>query len=99
MKKLLSILCITAVIAVVMTSCGNNQEKVAAEAARQLQRYKDSLKLAADTAGLAEFRAWKAQNELMNDPEYVEGEYAPAAAAPGRSTALLFCLKKAFFFW
>jgi hypothetical protein len=82
MKHVLSTLGISATLALVMTACGNRQDKVAAEAARQLQEYKDSIRLAADTAGLAEYQQWKAQNELVNEPE-------PAApvAAPTRSTA------------
>ena len=65
-----------------MVSCGNNQAHVAAETARQLERYKDSIRLAADTAGLAEFRSFKAQNELMSNPQYQDMQYAAAAAAP-----------------
>lgn len=83
MKHLLSTLGISAILAVAMTACGNNQDKVASEAARQLQEYKDSIRLAADTAGLAEYRQWKAQNELMNEPEEPE----TPVAAPARSTA------------
>ncbi len=59
MKKLLSILSIT----VVMAACSSNADKIAAENAR-LKSYQDSIEMAADTAGLAQYQEWKAQNEL-----------------------------------
>jgi hypothetical protein len=86
MKQLLST-AIAGLMAVAMVSCGNNQQKSAAQAELELQRYKDSIRQAADTAGLAEFRTWKAQNELMNEQQAQEEEYAPAAVAPVRSSA------------
>jgi hypothetical protein len=75
MKKILSILSITAVLA----ACTSNQDKIDAENAR-LKAYQDSVNMAADTAGLAEYQSWKAQNEL--------GEQQNASAAvPVRKTS------------
>lgn len=76
MKKILSILSIS----VVMAACTSNQDKIAAENAR-LKAYQDSINMVSDTAGLAEYQQWKAQNEL--------GEQTNAAAAVPvqRSTA------------
>jgi len=95
MKKLLSIFS----IAVVMTACTTNADKIAAENAR-LQSFRDSVRLAADTAGLAEYRSWKAQQELMvNQDMYdqsavaatsgavAQRSYAPAPRRTSTSTA------------
>jgi hypothetical protein len=60
MKRILSILSIF-LIAAIVVACNNNKPDVAAI----VKSYQDSVKLAADTAGLAQFQAWKAQNELM----------------------------------
>ena len=46
-----------------MAACNSNQDKIMAESAK-LKSYQDSVRLAADTAGLAEYQAWKMQNEL-----------------------------------
>jgi hypothetical protein len=80
MKKLLSIVSTVAISAVTLTACSSNSGSLSAE--QQLQAYKDSIKLAADTAGLSEFRQYKAYNELSNAAPYQNMEYAAAAAAP-----------------
>lgn len=75
MKKILSILSIT----VALAACSSNQDKIDAENAR-LKAYQDSINMASDTAGLADFQQWKAQNEL--------GEQQSASAAvPVRNTS------------
>ena len=81
MKQLFSILS----FAVVLTTACTNNSKSSAEA--RLKAYQDSIALAADTAGFAEFQQWKAQNELT-DAEVAaqEQEYA-ASQAPARSYA------------
>ena len=76
MKKLLSI---ASFAAITLTACTSKQASLSAE--QQLQAYKDSIKLAADTAGLAEFQQFKAYNELNAAP-YQDMQYAAAAAAP-----------------
>ena len=76
MKKLLSIV---SAAAITLTACTSKQNSLSAE--QQLQAYKDSIKLAADTAGLSEFQQWKAYNELNAAP-YQDMQYAAAAAAP-----------------
>ena len=77
MKKLLSIFSIAAV----MTACTTNADKVAAENAR-LQSFRDSVRLAADTAGLADYRSWKAQREITMEQD-MYNEQPAVAAAPG----------------
>ena len=78
MKKLLSIFSIAAV----MTACTTNADKVAAENAR-LQTFRDSVRLAADTAGLADYRSWKAQREIAMEQDMYNQEPVAIAAAPG----------------
>ena len=78
MKRFLSIFSIAAV----MAACNTNPP-VDIEA--RLKAYQDSINLAADTAGLAQFRTWKAQNELADPATYGQMQYA-AAAAPAVAT-------------
>ena len=90
MKRILSIFSIAAV----MAACNSDQDKIMAESAK-LKSYQDSVRLAADTAGLAEYQAFKMQNELNNtvDPYAATAGVAAAAApvartaAPARSTS------------
>lgn len=87
MKQILSIVS----IATVMVACNNNSDVAALDA--KLQAYKDSVKMAADTAGLAHFQNWKAQNELADVSEYnnatTNAQYAAVApvAAPVRKAS------------
>jgi Glycine zipper len=84
MKRFLSIFSIAAV----MAACNSDQDKIMAESAR-LKSYQDSVRLAADTAGLAEYQAWKMQGELNNtaDPYATTAGVAAAAAPAVRTTA------------
>jgi hypothetical protein len=87
MKQILATI---AIAATTLTACTTNNGQ--ADAAAQLQAFKDSLKLAADTAGLAQFQAMKAQNELgntvqYNDPALYAAAPAAVAAAPVRKSA------------
>jgi hypothetical protein len=90
MKRILSIFSIAAV----MAACNSDQDKIMAESAK-LKSYQDSVRLAADTAGLAEYQAFKMQNELNNtvDPYAATAGVAAASApvartyAPARSTS------------
>lgn len=77
MKRILSIFSIAAV----MAACNSNQDKIAAEGAK-LKAYQDSVRLAADTAGLSEYQAWKMQNELNNTADPYATTAGVAAAAP-----------------
>lgn len=63
-----------------MVACTSNADKIAAENAK-LKAYQDSIQLATDTAGLAQFQQWKAQNELPED------QMQSAAVPVQRSTA------------
>lgn len=79
-------------VAAVMVACNSNPKtevKVASSA--------DSVRLAADTAGLAQFQAWKAQNERANLNQYNQGavantqttanNQAPRSHSPAHSSA------------
>ena len=78
MKRILSIFSIAAV----MAACNSDQDKIMAESAR-VKSYQDSIRLAADTAGLADFQSWKMQSELGETPiDPVATTGAVAAAAP-----------------
>ena len=86
MKRIISIFSIAAVMVACQTS-----PKPDAEA--RIKAYTDSLKLAADTAGLSQFQAWKAQNELQDPNQYGQNQYAvapvtnaPRSYAPVRRT-------------
>lgn len=78
MKKILSLLSITVIVAVLITACNSNG-RAEADAVAKLKAYQDSVKFSADTAGLAQFQSWKAQNELT-DAEMLE-ETTPYVAA------------------
>ncbi len=74
MKKFLSVV----TVAAFMTACTSKQDDSAQKAAI-IAAYQDSIKKAADTAGLAEFQNWKAQNELAEVAQYNQAQYAAAA--------------------
>lgn len=82
MKRVLPIIA----IAGLFTACTSTTDPKA-DTQAQLQAFKDSVRMAADTAGLAEYQQWKAQNELREQPQYNDqtANYA-AAAAPVRRT-------------
>lgn len=88
MKKILSVIAIAASL-VACNSSGNTE--TAAEKNAILARYRDSIKMAADTAGFAEFRNWKSQSEL-GQTQVDQNQYAAAPVvqtrthAPARST-------------
>ena len=73
MKKFLSIFSIAAV----MVACNSNPKTTSADEARKVA---DSLRFAADTAGLAQYQAWKSQNELVNATPYDQQNLAQNAA-------------------
>lgn len=85
MKRMVSIF----TIAVLLAACTSTTNPKANEEAA-LQAFKDSLRLAADTAGLADFQAWKAQNELTDPNQYNQASQiaavAPVVAPVKRST-------------
>jgi hypothetical protein len=77
MKKILFFLSVTVLAAVIFTAC--NSKGGEADAVARMKAYQDSIKFAADTAGLSQFQAWKAQNELTEAE--MAGLAAPAAVA------------------
>ena len=84
MKRILFIVSIFSLVAV-MVAC-NSAPKTDANAL--IKAYQDSVKFAADTAGLAQFQAWKAQNELVDPNMYGQGaQYAIAPAGAATSSA------------
>ena len=78
MKKILFLLSFTVIAAFLITACNSNN-RAEADAVAKLKAYQDSVKFSADTAGLAQFQAWKAQNELTD--EEMLGENTPYAAS------------------
>jgi len=76
MKKILSVVTVAAVMAACNTNKDNSADKAAIIAA-----YQDSVKKAADTAGLSEFQNWKAQNELASVEHYNTAQFAAAPVA------------------
>jgi hypothetical protein len=85
MKRILSFFTVAAIV----TACNNTSETELANA--KLQAYKDSVRTAADTAGLSEFQAWKSQNELSNVREY----QAATLAAPAITKTVAYTPKRA----
>ncbi len=82
MKRILSVVS----IAVIMVACNSKSDSAAAAA--QLEKFKDSLRMAADTAGLSEYRDWKASNEINQDETTDQsGQLAAAPVAVQRTTA------------
>jgi hypothetical protein len=79
MKKLLLVL---PVIAILMFACNSRPKTNPEDVARKVA---DSLRLAADTAGLAQFQAWKAQNEIID--QNMNGQTALAAAPAASRTS------------
>lgn len=80
MKRIVPILSVVAIIAVFMTACG---KKSGAETQAQTLSY-------ADTAGLAQFQAWKYQNERADFNQYqqaVQKTTAPARKTTARKTS------------
>ncbi len=73
MKTILSIF----TIAVVMAACNTNHDN--SSDVSKLQAYKDSVRLSADTAGLAQYQTWKAQNAVTGN-NYSTPATAPVAA-------------------
>jgi hypothetical protein len=92
MKKILSLLSITVLIAVLITACNSNSKTAEADAVARLKAYQDSVKFSADTAGLAQFQQWKAQNELTDaemmgetNPSMTAANNAPRSYTPTRT--------------
>jgi hypothetical protein len=85
MKKFLPFLS----IAFLAVACSPNtkQDPMGAAAEQQLQAYKDSIKMAADTAGLAQFQQWRSQNELATAEPLQEEPVAQYAAPAPRPKA------------
>jgi hypothetical protein len=82
MKKLLFVL---PILAILMVACNSRPKTNPEDVARKVA---DSLRLAADTAGLAQFQAWKAQNEIMDPGMYGQTALAatPAVSRSSSST-------------
>ncbi len=92
MKQILTIVTFAAAI----TAC-NTKTETTVDKAAIIAAYQDSVKKAADTAGLAAFQTWKSQNELADARQFNEVQTvavaAPAViktsrtAAPARRTS------------
>jgi hypothetical protein len=82
MKKILFAILAISIASTLLVACNSNPKVNNEDVARKVA---DSLRFAADTAGLSQFQAWKAQNELPNVQQ--EGQAQQYAAVPaGAST-------------
>jgi hypothetical protein len=72
-------------VILLMVACKNTSRTDAAAVEARLKAYQDSIRLAADTAGLAQFRAWKAENELADYNENDQESQNAFAPAPNRN--------------
>lgn len=77
MKRIFTLLSITAVVALVMSACNRNPGTAG-----------DSKVLnEADTIGLAQFQSWKMQNERLDPVQYYQNAVQTTAAPVRRTTA------------
>ena len=81
MKKLLLAFTVTATV---MVACNSKPQTNSEDVAKKVA---DSLRLAADTAGLAQFQTWKAQNELVNANPYGQTQQLTANNAASSTPA------------
>lgn len=81
MKKLLFLI---PVIAILMVACNSKPQTNSDDVARKVA---DSLRFAADTAGLSQFQTWKAQNEMANPNQYGQSQQLVAAAPATRTSS------------
>lgn len=79
MKKLFA----AVTIAASMVACNSKPEVKTEDIVKHVA---DSLKLSADTAGLAQFQMWKAQNEMANVSQYGVAAVPVATAAVSRTS-------------
>ena len=83
MKKLFFLLPLIA--AILLVACNSKPKTNTEDVARKVA---DSLRLAADTAGLAQFQAWKAQNELTDQNMNGQTALTATPAATRSSSAV-----------
>ena len=72
MKKILFAFLAITIMSTLFVACNSNPKVNNEDVARKVA---DSLRLAADTAGLSQFQAWKAQNELPNVQDQGQAGY------------------------
>ena len=80
MKRMLPFMIVLVALVFTVTACTSKVDPNAVAEAR-LAAYKDSMRKVSDTAGLAQFQSWKAQNELA-EMQYEDETVQYAAAAP-----------------
>jgi hypothetical protein len=80
MKKLLFAL---PLVAILMVACNSKPQTSSEDVARKVA---DSLRFAADTAGLSQFQAWRAQNEMANPEQYGQSQQLVAATPAARTS-------------
>ena len=73
-------------IAILLVAC-NSKNRGETDAVARLKAYQDSIKFSADTVGLSQFQAWKAQNELTEEEMFGETNPSMAAANNAPKTA------------
>ena len=72
MKKLFSIIAVSAMVSVVLFACKNREAGITTQA--PVLKYED-------TVGLAQFQSWKAMNERAEFEKYMNSQNAPVAIA------------------
>ena len=77
MRSMYKLLFDLPIIAILMFACNSRPKTNPEDVARKVA---DSLRLAADTAGLAQFQAWKAQNEIIDQDMYGQNALAASPA-------------------
>lgn len=82
MKKLL--LFLIPVLAILVVSCNSKPQVNSEDVSRKVA---DSLRFAADTAGLSQFQTWKAQNEMTNPNQYGQSQQLVAATPAARTSS------------
>jgi hypothetical protein len=82
MKTIISIF----IFVFILAAC-THKKPAEADLNAKLEAFKDSMKLAADTAGLADYQQWKAQNEIQQQDQINEQYYMAAPVASARKTS------------
>jgi hypothetical protein len=77
MKKLLSIIAVSAIVSVVLFACKNREAGISTQAT--VLKYED-------TVGLAQFQSWKAMNERAQFENYMNSQSAAAPVARASKT-------------
>jgi hypothetical protein len=82
MKTIISLF----ILVFVLAAC-TSKRPAEADLNAKLEAFKDSMRLAADTAGLAEYQQWKAQDEIQQQNQMDQQNYMATPVASARKTS------------